>query len=160
PGTIAWADLLAKGRESHARDPHAFDALWQGVKPDDTLTLIYTSGTTGPPKGVIDTHRAALWDLTSLRKLMATSERDRLISYLPLRHAADRFLTYYAAMISGHVTYFCPDVTQVLATAVEVRPTFFGGVPRIWEKLHAGLTAGIAREPDEQRKRMVLGALE
>ena len=160
PGTLRWDDLLAKGAVAHDRDPRAFDGLWQGVQPDDTLTLIYTSGTTGPPKGVIDTHRSALWDLTSLRNLCATSERDRIISYLPLAHAADRFLTYYAGIIGGHTTYFCPDVTQVLATAAVVRPTFFGGVPRIWEKLHAGITAGIAREPDEQRKRALLGALE
>jgi long-chain acyl-CoA synthetase len=160
PGTISYQALVAKGRAVHDRDPKAFDTLWRAVKPDDTLTLIYTSGTTGHPKGVIDTHRSALWDLTSVRMMFATGEQDRIVSYLPLAHAADRFLTYYASLISGHITYFCPDLTQVLQTLTDVRPTFFGAVPRIWEKLHAGIMAGISRESDEQRKAMMLGALE
>jgi long-chain acyl-CoA synthetase len=92
--------------------------------------------------------------------ILATSEQDRVVSYLPLAHAADRFLTYYGSIVGGHVTHFCPDVTQVLQTLTDVRPSFFGAVPRIWEKLHAGIMAGISREPDEQRRAMVLGALE
>jgi long-chain acyl-CoA synthetase len=159
-GTISYQALIAKGRAVHERDPKAFDTMWRAVKPDDTLTLIYTSGTTGHPKGVIDTHRSALWDLTSVRMTLATGEQDRIVSYLPLAHAADRFLSYYGSLVGGHVTYFCPDVTQILQTLTEVRPTFFGAVPRIWEKLHAGIMAGISREPDEQRRAMVLGALE
>jgi long-chain acyl-CoA synthetase len=160
PGTISYQGLTARGRAAHDRDPKAFDAMWRAVKPDDTVTLIYTSGTTGHPKGVIDTHRSTLWDLTSARMTFATSDQDRILSYLPLAHAADRFLTYYSSLIGGHVTYFCPDVTQILQTLTDVRPTFFGAVPRIWEKLHAGIMATISREPDEQRKAMVLGALE
>ncbi len=160
PGTVSWHELLAKGRAAHERDPNAFDTLWRAVKPDDTITLIYTSGTTGHPKGVIDTHRSALWDITSLRQMSATTEQDRAVSYLPLAHAADRFLGYYASIVGGHATHFCPDLTQVLQTLTEVRPTFFGAVPRIWEKLHAGILAGIAREPDAQKKAFVLGALE
>jgi long-subunit acyl-CoA synthetase (AMP-forming) len=160
PQVIAWDDLLATGRAAHARDPHAFDGLWRGVSPDDTLTLIYTSGTTGPPKGVIDTHRTSLWVLESLRRVVSTGEDDRIVSYLPLAHAADRFLNHYAAITSGHTTVFCAEVAQIMQTVLEVRPTVFGGVPRIWEKLHAGLTTAITSEPDEQRRRMVVGAIE
>jgi long-chain acyl-CoA synthetase len=160
PSVITWDELLATGRAAHARDPHAFDGLWQGVTPDDMLTLIYTSGTTGPPKGVIDTHRSALWAIEALHRVVSTSEADRIVSYLPLAHAADRFLNYYAAIVSGHTTVFCAEVAQIMQTVLEARPTGFGGVPRIWEKLHAGLTSAIAQEPDEQRRRMVLGALD
>ncbi len=160
PGCLSWNDLLARGRDAHAHDPHAFDALWKRVQPDDAATLIYTSGTTGHPKGVIDTHRAVLWDLTSLRRVIATGDGDRMISYLPLAHAADRVLSHYQGIVSGHTIHFCPDVTQIVQTMLDVRPTFFGAVPRIWEKLHAGITAGIAKEPDEKKKAMLLGALE
>ena len=160
PWEIAWDQLLATGRAAHARTPAAFDAMWREVAPDDTLTLIYTSGTTGHPKGVIDTHRNALWDMTAQRRMVATTEHDRVISYLPLAHAADRFLAYYQSVVGGHTLHFCPDLTQILALLTEVRPTFFGSVPRIWEKLHAGMLAALASEPDEQRRRMVLGALE
>ena len=160
PWVITWDALRAAGREAHARDPELFDGLWQGVTPDDTITLIYTSGTTGPPKGVVDTHRLTLWVLESLRRVVSTGAEDRIISYLPLAHAADRFLNHYGAVVSGHTTVFCAEVNQILQTMVEVRPTAFGGVPRIWEKLHAGLTSAISKEPDEHRRRMVLGALE
>jgi len=160
PSVITWDELRAAGRAAHARDPHAFDGLWQGVSPDDTVTLIYTSGTTGPPKGVIDTHRSALWVLESLHSVITTDETDSIVSYLPLAHAADRFLNYYGALVTGQTSVFCAEVSQIMATAVECRPTIFGGVPRIWEKLHAGLTSAITNEPDEQKRRMVLGALE
>src|SRR5262245_59783042 len=160
PPAISFEQLLATGRAAHERDPAAFDRLWQAVQPDDMATLIYTSGTTGPPKGVIDTHRSVLWDIQTMSGVAETNENDRVISYLPLAHAADRVLNYYASLASGHTTVFCSEVTQILATVLEGRPTVFGGVPRIWEKLHAGLTSAITKEPDEQRRRMVLGALE
>jgi long-chain acyl-CoA synthetase len=160
PLVVTWDELLATGRAAHARDPHAFDGLWQGVMPDDTLTLIYTSGTTGPPKGVIDTHRSSLWALEALRRVVPSDETDRIISYLPLAHAADRFLNYYATIVSGQTLAFCPDLSQILPTMLEFRPTVFGAVPRVWEKLHAGLTSAITKEPDEQKRRMVLSSLE
>jgi long-chain acyl-CoA synthetase len=158
--TMSWDELLGAGRAARERDPNAFDAMWRGVKPEDILTLIYTSGTTGPPKGVMDTHRSVLWDIESYRRVYATGPDDRVISYLPLAHAADRFLTYWQAIVAGHVTHYCPDLTQLLPTLLDVRPTFFGAVPRVWEKLHAGINAAIAAEPDEQRRAMVTGAID
>ncbi|HEX2689429.1 MAG TPA: long-chain fatty acid--CoA ligase [Kofleriaceae bacterium] len=160
PQVIPWDELLATGRAAHARDPHAFDGLWQGVSPDDTLTLIYTSGTTGPPKGVIDTHRAALWVIEALRRVVPASEADRVVSYLPLAHAADRFLNYYSSIVSGQTTVFCAEMSQIVPALLEARPTSFGAVPRVWEKLHAGLTSAIAKDPDPGNQRKVLGALE
>ncbi len=135
PSVIAWDELLARGTTGD------FEAMWREVQPDDKLTLIYTSGTTGHPKGVIDTHRSMLWDIAAVRRHVRTSHEDRMISYLPLAHAADRTLSYYQSIVSGHQIYFCSDLTQILATLVDVRPTFFGAVPRIWEKLAAGILA-------------------
>jgi len=118
-----------------------FEAMWREVKPGDTATLIYTSGTTGHPKGVIDTHRSVLWDIASLHRLLKTTPADRIISYLPLAHAADRTLSHYVSIVTGHQVYFCPDLAQILPTLVDVKPTFFGAVPRVWEKLAAGILA-------------------
>jgi long-subunit acyl-CoA synthetase (AMP-forming) len=160
PSVITLEQLLARGRAAHDRDAHLFDKLWHAVQPDDIVTLIYTSGTTGPPKGVIDTHRNALWVLESAQSFERTGERDRSISYLPLAHAADRFLNHYMSLTTGHTIVLCPDIAQLFPLLLETRPTMFGGVPRIWEKLHAGLISAITKEPDEQRRRMVLGALE
>jgi long-chain acyl-CoA synthetase len=132
PMVVRWDDLRGDGD---------FDAMWRQVQPEDTATLIYTSGTTGHPKGVIDTHRSALWDLASVRRRTPTGPDDRIVSYLPLAHAADRFVAYYAALVGGHQVYFCPDVAQILPTLLDVRPTRFGAVPRVWEKMYAGIMA-------------------
>jgi long-chain acyl-CoA synthetase len=160
PQVISWDALLAAGRAAHAADPQLFDRLWHAVTPDDTLTLVYTSGTTGPPKGVIDTHRSTLWVLAATDHVAPANVHDSWLSYLPLAHAADRFLGYYYAIVSGHTVVFCPDISQLSAALLEARPTVFLGVPRIWEKFYAHVTSAITKEPDERRRRMVLGALE
>jgi long-subunit acyl-CoA synthetase (AMP-forming) len=109
---------------------------------------------------VIDIHRNVLWVVESARRSSPSDERDTSISYLPLAHAADRVLNYYASLVDGHTMVFCRDLAQLFPLVLDVRPTMFGGVPRIWEKLHAGLASAIAKEPDEQRRNLVLGALE
>ena len=157
---ISWDELLAAGRAAHEREPEAFEALWRGVQPDDTLTLIYTSGTTGPPKGVMDTHRSVLWDLESYRGFYATGSGDSVISYLPLAHAADRLLSHWQSLVAGHTVSFCPDLADLVPTMLDVRPTFYGAVPRVWEKLHAGINAAVANEPDPARKQAIVDAIE
>jgi long-chain acyl-CoA synthetase len=110
--------------------------------------------------GVIDTHRSALWAIAASRRSAGSSSPERTLSYLPLAHAADRFLNYYEAVVGGNTVVFCPEIAQLPAMLLEARPTVFPAVPRIWEKLYAGVTSAIAKEPDEQRRRTVLGALE
>jgi long-chain acyl-CoA synthetase len=155
---MSWDELLETGRAAHERDPRAFDESWQAVQPDDILTLIYTSGTTGPPKGVMDTHRQVLWDIEAYHRFAPPSgPDDSLISYLPLAHAADRFLTYWQGVVTGHAISYCPDLSLLLPSMLEVRPTFFGAVPRVWEKLYAGINAAIAT--DDERRAMIESAI-
>jgi long-subunit acyl-CoA synthetase (AMP-forming) len=136
-----------------------FEAIWRAVEPSDVLTLIYTSGTTGPPKGVQLTHAN---QLAQARGLDACGEfagdRESIpstVSYLPLAHIADRGLTHYGQMTAGHTLTTCPDPTQVFAHVAEAKPTRFGGVPRVWEKLKAALEAGMAAEPDDAKRTAV-----
>src|SRR5262249_36511063 len=122
-------------------DGFDFEKRWRAVTPDDVLTLIYTSGTTGPPKGVQLTHAN---ELAQYRALDAASPIWRagggsVISYLPNAHIADRTFAHYSQMISGVTITTCPDPTLVFAHAIDARPTVFGGVPRVWEKLKAAL---------------------
>ena len=137
-----------------------FEAAWRAIQPTDVLTLIYTSGTTGPPKGVQLTHAN---ELAECRALDAAGEwhgtGGSIVSYLPVAHIADRGLVHYAQMIWGHEITTCPDVTQVFAHAIDARPTRFGGVPRVWEKLKAALEARLATEPDEARRQATLDAV-
>ena len=157
-GVMTWESLMARGRELHAAEPKAFEELGRAVGPEDTVSLIYTSGTTGPPKGVVYSHNNILWTLESVQRFWAI-EPQTLVSYLPLAHVAERFTSQWRGIALGHEVWMCPDPNQLLPFLLESRPTFFVGVPRVWEKLMAGLQAGIAAEPDENKRKMVQGAL-
>jgi long-subunit acyl-CoA synthetase (AMP-forming) len=98
---------------------------------------------------------AALHDATDWR-----ASGGSLISFLPNAHIADRGLVHYGQMIWGHTITTCPEPTQVFAHAVDARPTRFGSVPRIWEKLKAALEAGLAAETDAEKRAAVQGAIE
>jgi long-subunit acyl-CoA synthetase (AMP-forming) len=137
-----------------------FEASWRAVEPDDLLTLIYTSGTTGSPKGVQLTHANELAQCRGIDAVGHPRLGGSIVSYLPLAHIADRGLSHYGQMIWGHTVTCCPDVTHVFAHVAECRPTFFGGVPRVWEKLKAALEAAISAEPDQARREATRGAID
>jgi long-subunit acyl-CoA synthetase (AMP-forming) len=139
--------------EVEGSDPD-FDpvAAGAGVTPDDILTLIYTSGTTGHPKGVQLTHRAIMFTASRVREVIEFPIGSRVISWLPSAHIAERMAHHYIpVMYAGNVTC-APDPRQVLSYLPKVRPNWFFAVPRIWEKLKAGLEAMQAAQPEEQRR--------
>ena len=121
------------------------------IEPDDLLTLIYTSGTTGPPKGVQLTHRNLMSLVGGVEDLVEFPERGaKVISWLPAAHIAERGANYYLPVIKGPTIHICPDPRKVVEFLPQVRPTWFFAVPRIWEKLKAGLEAKLANLPDDQ----------
>jgi long-chain acyl-CoA synthetase len=136
-----------------------FEASWRAVAPSDLLTLIYTSGTTGPPKGVQLTHANELAQCRGIDAVGHPRPQGSVVSFLPHAHIADRGLSHYGQMFWGHTVTCCPDVTQVFAHVADCHPTFFGGVPRIWEKLKAALEAGFEAEPDVARRAAVKAAI-
>jgi long-chain acyl-CoA synthetase len=157
-GVLSWDTLVAGGRTAYERDPAAFEASARAVGPEDTVSLIYTSGTTGPPKGVMYSQNNVVWTLESARRVLEL-HNETLVSYLPLAHVAERFTSQWGSIYNGHETFLCPDPAELLAYLVEARPTAFVGVPRVWEKLMAGINAGLAGEPDETKRQMAQGAL-
>ncbi|MCW3065622.1 MAG: long-chain-fatty-acid--CoA ligase [Solirubrobacterales bacterium] len=133
-----------------------FEAAWRAVRADDVLTLIYTSGTTGPPKGVELTHANLMAECRAVASVLPMTPGGRQTSYLPSAHLADRWAAhYYASIVYGATITCVADPRQVVAALPEVRPTAWGAVPRIWEKLMAALQAkGIADPsvlPEEQK---------
>jgi long-chain acyl-CoA synthetase len=146
--------------ESGAAPDFDFDSTWRAVQPDDVLCLIYTSGTTGPPKGVQLTHHNIVAEARALDALLPIRHSPRTVSYLPMAHLADRCLNHYLGMVHGHSITPCPDPRELFGYVNDARPTFFGGVPRIWEKLKAALEAGIAAEQDEERRQATQWAIE
>jgi long-subunit acyl-CoA synthetase (AMP-forming) len=122
------------------------------IQATDLLTLIYTSGTTGPPKGVQLVHRNLLAAVEGLDELISFPRDGRVISWLPAAHVAERNAHHYLPIVFGLQITCCDDPRQVLSYLPEVRPSWFFAVPRIWEKLKAGLETMIAGQPEEQRE--------
>jgi long-chain acyl-CoA synthetase len=122
------------------------------LRSDDILTLIYTSGTTGPPKGVQLVHRNLLAAVDGLEALIEFPQDGRVISWLPAAHVAERNAHHYLPIVFGLQITCCEDPRQVLSYLPEVRPSWFFAVPRIWEKLKAGLETMVAGQPPEQRE--------
>jgi long-subunit acyl-CoA synthetase (AMP-forming) len=154
-GTISIEELEAIG------DPEFdFEAAWRAVEPDDVLCLIYTSGTTGPPKGVQLTHANMLSVWRAVDQIREVKPGGRGISFLPSAHIADRWAGLYAQMIYGNTVYCCPNPREMVAYSIEVKPTAWGGVPRIWEKLKAALETAMAAEQDPEKRKAAEWAME
>ncbi len=123
------------------------------VGPDDLLTLIYTSGTTGPPKGVQLSHRNLMSLVSGIDDVIDFPEDGGgIISWLPAAHIAERGAHYYVPVSRGLSITICPDPRQIIDFLPRARPAWFFAVPRIWEKLKAGLESKFASMPDEQRE--------
>ena len=157
---MTWDDFAALGRDRLAAAPELVTARVAGITPDDPVTLLYTSGTTGNPKGVLITHRSVLYEVAAGQRVGNITGGVRWVSYLPLAHIAERMFTLYIPVsVGGHV-HFCPDAKQLVGVVGQVQPTAFFGVPRVWEKVQAGIQALLAAEPDETRKAAVLAAMD
>ena len=147
-GTLALSDVEG------ANPDFDVDASVAQIQPNDVLTLIYTSGTTGPPKGVQLIHRNLLAAVEGVEVLIQFPRDGRVISWLPSAHIAERSAHHYLPIVYGLQITCCDDPREVLSYLPEVRPSWFFAVPRIWEKLKAGLEAMIAGQPEEQGRAM------
>ncbi len=140
PGRPASFDeLLALGEQRLREDPGAaawLDAQIDALRPDDVNILVYTSGTTGPPKGAMLTHRNFIYGAhayASARQML--DKRFESVCYLPLCHVAERSYSTVLHLITGGTVNFAESIDTVATNIREIAPTFFLGVPRIWEKL-------------------------
>ena len=131
------------------RDP-AFDALVKEAGPEDLCTIIYTSGTTGEPKGVELTHKNLASNVNVAIAPMGISDKDSLISFLPLSHVMARHLDY-AVMVRGATVAHCAKFEHLPAAMKVVKPTLFVGVPRVYEKIRQGVEGRSAHSPVKKR---------
>ena len=147
-GTHTLDDLLGLDPEFDAA------AAAEEIGPEDLLTLIYTSGTTGPPKGVQLTQRNLMTLVAGVDDIIDFPDRGaKVISWLPAAHIAERGAHYYLPVVRGCTVTICADPRKIVETLPEVRPTWFFAVPRIWEKLKAGLEAKLDAIPGEDGER-------
>lgn len=153
PDHLAGDDVLPRDALFGGGEPADLEAAVANCTPDSLVTVIYTSGTTGPPKGVMLTHRNIVWTAEGYLRLLDVQPTGfRAVSYLPMAHIAERMSTHYLAAIGGYEVTTCPDPGQIATYAREVRPQIMFGVPRVWEKIHAGVQAALAADPEKRRQ--------
>lgn len=141
--------------EIEAHSVAGFEPDWRAVAPEDILTIIYTSGTTGPPKGVQLSHRNEMAAVDAVEQRVGFPDGSRVISWLPSAHVAERTAHHYLPIVYGMTITTCPDPRRIGEWLPAVKPTWFFAVPRVWEKLKAGIEAKLA---DNQQAQTVLGA--
>ena len=152
------ADDIIRYSDMLAFEPADLAAEAETAALSDTATVIYTSGTTGPPKGVMLSHSNVAWTLESVGQSMRdqTDITDfagkRHVSYLPMAHVMERLLGHYYMIDFATKVYCCPETSQMPATVRETKPNVFIGVPRVWEKMYAGVNAAMAADPEKEQQ--------
>ncbi|MDX3663368.1 AMP-binding protein [Streptomyces sp. ID05-26A] len=149
PKLLAWDDFLALGAQHRDSFPAELAERMAATEPGDVMTLIYTSGTTGPPKGAMLTVANVEFAVDVLVEgggftSPPPSSSDVTLSYLPLCHVAERIFTTWFSAASGVQVHFAESIETVQANLREVQPTILFGVPRIWEKVLAGIKIGVS----------------
>jgi long-subunit acyl-CoA synthetase (AMP-forming) len=153
-GTLSLDDLYAA-----AAADFDFDSTWAAVRPDDVITLIYTSGTTGNPKGVEMTHAHLLFEAQGLDAVLGVEYGDRAISFLPSAHIADRTMALYNQEVFGAQVTVVSDARAIAQALADTRPTIWGAVPRVWEKLKAAIEFAVTHEPEEAKRQALQWAM-
>ena len=148
---MSWEQLLANGFKYGSDHPKSYDEAIAALKPEDLATLVYTSGTTGPPKGAMLTHANIVWTCGALNNVLTVSPDERKLSYLPLSHIAERMVGHFTHLYGGGETWFAQSIDTLREDLQACKPTIFFGVPRVWEKFHAGIVALLESLPEEQR---------
>jgi len=152
---VSLSSVREAGRAALAADPAAFDQAWQAIRPDDPLAMIYTSGTTGDPKGVVLSHRNAIHEGIAVQTLHHAPLHTTNIAYLPLAHIAERELSIYLPIVAAGHVHTVADPSGVVAALGQVHPQSFFGVPRVWEKMVAGLKNMLGGVPQDRREALL-----
>jgi long-chain acyl-CoA synthetase len=158
---LSWEAFLELGRAYRAEHQGAVEARMASAAADDVMTLVYTSGTTGPPKGAMLTNVNVEFGMDLIVENRdrlpggkSPGPKDQILTYLPLCHVAERLFSTWHLVACSTVLNFAESPESVAANLAEVQPTLFFAVPRIWEKMHAGV---LIRGADASRaKRWVL----
>jgi long-subunit acyl-CoA synthetase (AMP-forming) len=153
-GTLSLDDLYAAGT-----DDFDFESTRRAVHPDDVVTLIYTSGTTGNPKGVEMTHAHLLFEAQALEGVLGVQFGDRVTSFLPTAHIADRTMALYNQEVFGAQVTVVSDARAIAAALTDARPTIWGAVPRVWEKLKSAIEFAVTHEQDETKRQALQWAM-
>ena len=143
---VFWENFLEMGRTHREANPGAVAARMAEAEDDDVMTFVYTSGTTGPPKGAMLTNANSMFaidkvvsEVDAYPDGLPPNTNDQILTYLPLCHVAERIFSTWTMLAGGPTLNFAESIETVAQNLGEVQPTLFFAVPRIWERLHAGV---------------------
>lgn len=137
PGAIGWEDFLARAEEV----PEAVaEARFSEIQGDDIASFIYTSGTTGHPKAVMISHQNILDTGRIGNALHGIVAEDTMVSYLPLAHVAEQMMSIHMPAFVGFAIYFAESAEKLPQNLLEVQPSIFFAVPRVWERYFAAIS--------------------
>ncbi|HET9078237.1 MAG TPA: long-chain fatty acid--CoA ligase [Acidimicrobiales bacterium] len=140
-------ELRSLGADSLEREPAETGRRAGAVTAGDLATVVYTSGTTGPPKGTMITHGNIMWTLRSVTPALGIGQGERLLSFLPLSHIAERMMSEFLPIAVGGETWFARSLATVAEDLPACRPTAFLAVPRVWEKLREAVEENVGGQP-------------
>ncbi|RMF24598.1 MAG: hypothetical protein D6760_02960, partial [Deltaproteobacteria bacterium] len=149
--TVVWGALPPSERAALAWSALAGPPIADRSRPESPAVILYTSGTTGRPKGAVLTHRHLIELLRGGASAGDIRFGDITMAFLPMAHAAEHVLSFYSRIRFGSVGAFARSVETVIDDAREVRPTYFGAVPRIFEKIHQRIELGLEQAPAYRR---------
>jgi long-chain acyl-CoA synthetase len=148
PRIVSLAQVQERGRELREREPRLLEERIAAVKPDDIAVLVYTSGTTGAPKAAMITHRDLMVGMVHTY-LQGFPELEcgehRIVTHLPLAHLVERSMSMCLMLIAEVVPHLGEEAENLRETLIEVEPTFFHAVPRIWEKFASQILVNVDR---------------
>jgi len=147
---VLWDDFMNRGLLQFEGQPELFAQAIQKTKVDDLATLVYTSGTTGEPKGAMFTHRQILSEVQDIAETFPISHQDSTLSFLPYAHVLGRVELWLHTYV-GFTLNFAESIDRLKGNLAEARPTVILGVPRIFEKIYAGLLTQIEGHPLRKR---------
>ena len=139
PMLMTFVELLELGRAAYEKDSNPVEKRMADIKPEDTAVLIYTSGTTGPPKGAMLSHFNVYWMANAFLEVLKVSDKDEILSFLPLCHIFERMFSVFGHITIGYVLNFVEKPDTVMENMIEVSPTIGYAVPRIWEKYYSNI---------------------
>ena len=138
-GVMSLAQLRALGREHAKQHPAVLDARVAACRPQNLAILVYTSGTTGKPKGAMHSHAGIVYTVRGNNRIVAQTDADERMCFLPLCHIAERLGGEYFGMYTGAILNFVEKPETVPENVREIAPTVFTAVPRVWEKFYSGV---------------------
>lgn len=131
--------LRALGRTYLTQHPQELQQRVDACQAEDLAILVYTSGTTGKPKGAMHLHAGLVYTVRGFNTLIAQTEQDERMCFLPLCHIAERMGGEYFGLYTGTKLNFVENPETIPENVREIAPTVFTGVPRVWEKFYSGV---------------------